>query len=246
MTSTPPPLRLFVLHHAGGSHLLYRHWPAHLPRTWTVQLLDAPGHGLRLDEPSIADARRLADHLLDTIEPELDGPYVLFGHSMGALLAYEIARRALHHGVPTPGWLGLSARPAPRHTQNPTSYHALSDAQLQHHLRQLGGTPHDIFDDPQMWDLYNTVIRSDLRLVENWQQPAADADPLPVPLTAYAGSRDHHAPPPQMAPWKHHTRHFLGLKVFEGGHFYFQDDPRPLLRHVERHATAALTTTTAQ
>ncbi|MFH9735249.1 thioesterase domain-containing protein [Streptomyces sp. NPDC017260] len=69
MDSTRPALRLFVMHHAGGSHLLYRTWPAALPDIWDVRLLDAPGHGLLLDQPRIPDAGRLADHLLRHVEP---------------------------------------------------------------------------------------------------------------------------------------------------------------------------------
>jgi surfactin synthase thioesterase subunit len=92
MDSTRPAPRLFVLHHAGGSHVLYRRWAAGLPDTWDVRLLDAPGHGLLPDLPRIDDAHRLADFLLRGVESELDRPYALFGHVMGALVAYEITR----------------------------------------------------------------------------------------------------------------------------------------------------------
>lgn len=75
--------------------------------------------------------------------------------------------------------------------------------------------------------------------MENWR-PAPGAAPLPVALSAFAGAEDHHASPARMAGWEEYTDHFLGLRVFEGGHFYFQDDPGPLLRQIERDATTAL------
>lgn len=239
MDSTRPALRLFVLHHAGGSHLLYRHWPAGLPDTWDVRLLDAPGHGLLLDLPQIADAGRLADFLLRGIEPELTCPYALFGHSMGALVMYEITRRAVDRGLPLPVWLGVSARSAPQPAGPGARYHELPDAELRARLKLLGGMPDGILDDPDLWALFNPIIRADLRLVENWH-PAPDTGPLPVALSAYAGGEDHSASPPRMTGWEEHTEHFLGLRVFDGGHFYFQDDPGPLLRQIERDATAAL------
>jgi surfactin synthase thioesterase subunit len=239
MDSTRPALRLFVLHHAGGSHLLYRHWPAELPDTWDVRLLDAPGHGLLLDLPQITDAGRLADFLLRSIEPELTCPYALFGHSMGALVTYEITRRAVDRGLPLPVWVGVSARSAPQSAEQRTRYHELPDAELRTHLKLLDGTPDGVLDDPDLWVLFEPIIRADLGLVENWR-PAPGTGPLPMALSAFAGGADHSAPPPQMADWEGHTEHFLGLRVFDGGHFYFQDDPRPLLRQIERDATTAL------
>ncbi|MEW2371529.1 alpha/beta fold hydrolase [Streptomyces sp. NPDC006656] len=239
MDSSRPALRLFVLHHAGGSHLPYRHWPAGLPDTWDVRLLDAPGHGFFLDLPPFTDAGRLAEFLLDGVEAELTCPYALFGHSMGALVAYEMTRRAAARGLPLPVWIGVSARTAPQPAGPAEPYHELPDAQLRRRLELLGGTPEGIFDDPELWAVFAPVIRADLRLVEQWR-PAPGAGPLPVALSAYAGAADAHASPARMAGWARHTERFLGLRVLDGGHFYFQGDPRPLLRLIERDATTAL------
>ncbi|MFB6819375.1 thioesterase II family protein [Streptomyces sp. NPDC056347] len=239
MDSTRPALRLFVFHHAGGSHLLYRAWPSRLPGSWDVRLMDAPGHGRLLDLPYITDARRLADFFVRRIEPELTCPYAFFGHSMGGLVAYEITRLLAARGRPLPVWLGVSGRAAPRPTDLPSPRHALPDSELQTHLELLGGTPDEVFDNPTLWARFAPVIRADLQLAETWR-PDPDAGPLPVALSAYAGREDHFVPPRDMAGWQEHTDRFLGLTVLDGGHFYFQDDPGPLLAHVERDAAAAL------
>ncbi|MFF4911041.1 thioesterase II family protein [Streptomyces sp. NPDC001260] len=239
MNSPRPALRLFVLHHAGGSHLLYRNWPARLPETWDVRLLDAPGHGHLLDQPQISDAGRLADVLLSGIEPELTCPYALFGHSMGALLTYEITRRIVDRGLPLPVWVGVSARVAPQLATQRSWYHELTDGDLRSRLKGLGGTPAGVLDDPELWAVFEPIIRADLRLVENWR-PAPDAGPLPVALSAYAGGEDESSSPLRMTGWEEHSEHFMGLRVFDGGHFYFVDDPGPLLRQIEADATTAL------
>jgi surfactin synthase thioesterase subunit len=239
MDSTRPALRLFVFHHAGGSHLLYRHWPAGLPDTWDVRLLDAPGRGRSLDLPQIADAGRLADFFLRRIEPELTGPYAFFGHSMGGLMAYEITCRLAARGRRLPVWIGVSGRGAPRPEAAGERRHERSDAELQTHLELLGGTPDEVFDNPELWARFAPVIRADLNLVENWR-PEPGAVPLPVALSAYGGSEDHFVPPGRMTGWEEHTERFLGLRVFDGGHFYFQDDPGPLLRQIEQDVTVAL------
>lgn len=236
MDSTRPALRLFVLHHAGGSHLPYRHWSAALPRTWDVRLLDAPGHGYLLDQPLLSDAGHLADFLLHGIAPELDCPYALFGHSMGAIVAYEMIRGLDDRGLPLPVWAGFSARPAPRWGEAGEPYHELPDAELRRRLRLLGGTPDEVFDSPDLWARFEPMIRADLRLVETWRPGTA---PLPVALSAYAGFDDRFAAPRQMAGWAEHTAHFLGVRGFAGGHFYFQDDPGPLLRQIAYDVTTA-------
>ncbi|MGW1216655.1 thioesterase II family protein [Streptomyces sp. NPDC002499] len=239
MKSTPPVLRLFVLHHAGGSHLLYRTWPAGLPDTWDVRLLDAPGHGHLLDLPRITDVGDLAEFLLRDIGPDPACPYALFGHSMGAVLAYEITRRLVDRGLPAPVWIGVSAHAAPQSTRREDEYQELSGAGLRTYLKLMGGTPDEVLDDPDLWELFEPIIRADLRLVDTWR-PAPDAGPLPVALSAYAGTEDHSAAPPRMAGWQEHTGQFLGLRAFDGGHFYFVDDPGPLLRQIERDVSEAL------
>ncbi|MDN3028485.1 alpha/beta fold hydrolase [Streptomyces sp. S.PB5] len=239
MDGTRPELRLFVLHHAGGSHVPYRRWPAGLPDTWDVRLLDAPGHGHLLDLPQISDAGRLADFLIDAVKPELTCPYALFGHSMGALVSYEMTRRLVGRGLPLPVWVGVSARPAPQSAGPVSAYHELPEAELRSRLQALDGTPEGVFDDPELWALLEPVIRADLRLVESWR-PGPDTGPLPVALSAFAGREDHSASPARMAGWEEHAEHFLGLRVFDGGHFYFQDDPGPLLRQIARDAATAL------
>ncbi|GGS25468.1 thioesterase [Streptomyces aureoverticillatus] len=262
MDATEPELRLFVLHHAGGSHVPYRHWPALLPGQWDVRLLDAPGRGRLGHLPQLDHAGRLADFFLRRLHGELQAPYAFFGHSMGALVAYEMTLQLAARGQELPVWLGLSARgaPHPDHTNNNKNNnknsdtdngtdngtgggeqrHKLSDAALQTHLELLGGTPDEVFDNPDLWALYDPLIRGDLRLVETWR-PQAGTPPLPVPLSVFAGSEDTSVPARQLAGWERHTERFLGLRVLDGGHFYFQDDPVPLLARIRQDVATALT-----
>ncbi|MFF9908900.1 thioesterase II family protein [Streptomyces olivaceus] len=241
MDATAPHLRLFVLHHAGGSHVTYRRWPALLPRQWEVTLLDAPGRGRLGHLPQLDNAGRLADFFLRRLQGELRAPYAFFGHSMGALIAYEMTLRLAARGRVLPVWLGLSARGAPRPGGEDKQHHRLSDAELQTHLELLGGTPEEVFEQPDLWALYDPLIRGDLRLVETWR-PQAGTAPLPVPLSVFAGSEDTSVPARRLAGWEQHTDHFLGLRVMDGGHFYFQDDPEPLLGRIRQDLAAALMT----
>jgi surfactin synthase thioesterase subunit len=233
------PLRLFVFHHAGGSHLLYREWPARLPAHWDVRLMDAPGRGRLTGEPPIDDAGELAAFFLRRLAADLTGPFAFFGHSMGALVAYEMTRRLAAEGRELPVWLGLSARGAPRPLGENTRRHALPDEELRLHLAAMGGTPVEVLRDPDLWEMFAPAIRNDLKLVESWR-PLADTPALTMPVAVYGGMKDVVVPPERLAAWEQHAEHFQGLRMSEGGHFYFQADPRPLLDLITRDTTAAL------
>ncbi|MER5886589.1 alpha/beta fold hydrolase [Streptomyces sp. NPDC001941] len=232
-------LRLFVFHHAGGSHLLYRDWPARFPAGWDVRLVDAPGHGLLGDQPTLTEAHALVDHFLRTLGPELTGRYALFGHSMGGLVAYELTRRLLAEGRTPPLWLGLSARGTPRPEGDGTTRHLLDDAGLRRELAAMGGTPAAVLDDPELWEVFGPAIRGDLRLVETWR-PTRQGGPLPVPVSVFGGTRDEVAPPGRLAGWSDLTTRFLGLHLFDGGHFYFQQDPTALTEQIADDLHCAL------
>ncbi|MFJ9033478.1 thioesterase II family protein [Streptomyces sp. NPDC102274] len=232
-------LRLFVFHHAGGSHLPYRDWPGRFPAGWEVRPVDAPGRGLLAERPSIGDADRLVDHFRRELDAGLEGRYALFGHSMGGLVAYELTRRLLAEGRTPPVWLGLSARGTPRPGGDGTRRHLLRDTELRRELAAMGGTPAAALEDPELWRLFGPAIRADLRLVETWR-PAPDPVPLPVPLSVFGGTGDTVAPPARLAGWADRAEHFLGMHLFEGGHFYFQPDPTALTGRITEDIRRAL------
>ncbi|MFC8919398.1 thioesterase II family protein [Streptomyces sp. NPDC047821] len=232
-------LRLFVFHHAGGSHLPYRDWPGRFPAEWDVRPVDAPGRGLRADRRPIEDAGLLVEHFLTELDADLDGPYALFGHSMGGLVAYELTRRVLAEGRTPPVWLGMSARGVPRPDGEGTRRHLLPDDLLRRELAAMGGTPAAVLEEPELWEIFAPAIRGDLRLVETWR-PTPDPAPLPVPLSVFGGTRDAVAPPARLAGWAERAEHFLGLHLFEGGHFYFQPDPTELTGRITADVRRAL------
>ncbi|MEV3994007.1 alpha/beta fold hydrolase [Streptomyces sp. NPDC049837] len=232
-------LRLFVFHHAGGSHLPYRDWRGRFPAGWDVRTVDAPGRGLKGNRPPIGDAEGLVEHFLGELGGELGGRYALFGHSMGGLVAYELTRRLLAEGRTPPVWLGLSARGTPRPGGEGTRRHLLPDDLLRRELAAMGGTPAAVLEEPELWEIFAPAIRGDLRLVETWR-PAPDPAPLPVPLSVFGGTRDAVAPPERLEGWAERAEHFLGLHLFEGGHFYFLPDPAELTGRITEDVRRAL------
>lgn len=217
-----PQLRLFVFHHSGGSHLMYRDWPSHFPANWDVQIPDAPGRGPHDRRPPLMDAGALIEYFLHELDSRLSNRFAFFGHSLGGMVAYELTRRLIGLGRTPPVWLGVSARGTLHPDGDGTSRHALSDAELRGELVAMGGTAPSVLDHQELWALFAPTIRSDLRISETWRTEPL-TEPLPVPLSVFGGTRDHIAPPHRLDGWAAASRRFMGLHLFDGGHFYFKD-----------------------
>ncbi|MDT0321414.1 thioesterase domain-containing protein [Streptomyces millisiae] len=222
-----PAARLFLFHHAGGSHLLYRGWAEHFPQDWDLCLLEAPGRGHLQALPLIDDCDRLVDYFHTAIAPLLGQPFGFFGHSMGALIAYQLTRRLHHQGGPLPTWLGVSAYGAPRAGADDSHPHLMPDDELRGWLRSVGGSPPQLLDNDDVWHKFAPVFRSDFTLVDTWAPPRSP-EPLPVPLSVFAGRHDKLIGEDRLLAWRAFTTHFRGLERYEGDHFYLMKHPQLL------------------
>lgn len=234
-----PAARLFLLHHAGGSHLLYRGWAEQFPEDWELCLLEAPGRGNLQALPLIDDCDRLVDYFRAAIAPLLDRPFGFFGHSMGALIAYQLTRRLLDEGEPLPTWLGVSAYGAPRgHADADSSPHLMADDELRAWLRSGGGSPPQLLDNDDVWRKFAPVFRSDFKLVDTWAPPRSP-EPLPVPLSVFAGVHDKLISEDRLVAWRVLTADFRGLQRYDGGHFYLMDHHQKLAAAITAAMRAA-------
>ncbi|GAA3155568.1 alpha/beta fold hydrolase [Streptomyces rameus] len=216
-----PELRLVVFHHAGGSAAQYFPLTRVTPPGWEVLLLDLPGRGKRHDRRPVGSVRELVGVTVRDVLPFTEtAPLALFGHSLGAVLAYETARVLEAAGRP-PAWLGVSGRVAPRRSA-PVALpdHALSDGELMKQLTRMGGMHPRIDELPEFRERFLRLVRTDLGAVARYR-PDPARTPLSVPLTAFGGSDDVWAPPSELGEWAAETRGDFRLRVFAGGHFHF-------------------------
>ncbi|MEU6769519.1 alpha/beta fold hydrolase [Streptomyces sp. NPDC046853] len=228
-----PALRLFLLHHVGGSSLAFSNWPQWFPADWDICLVETPGRG-RLAHLAPYDcvtslARGFTDSLndlrrtTDTLDL-LDAPFALYGHSMGGLVAYETTLWLTKRGRPAPVWMGISACGSPdvaSAADTPPPLHTLPGAQLREALRQWGGLPPAAFEDDGLWALLEPRIRADFALVENWRAPSADQGRISVPLSLFGGIDDPLVSAKDLLTWGHRADRLVGQHFFPGGHFYF-------------------------
>jgi surfactin synthase thioesterase subunit len=235
-----PALRFVGFHHAGGSAAVYHPIARGLPPDWDVLLLDLPGHGTRRTEPLLRDMDQVIEQVVRDVAGCLDGPYALFGHSMGAIVAIEAGRR-LTAACGPPVWVGVSGRSAPLTEGLGTRRLSdLYDSKLFAALSELGGTPARINEVPEFKELFLRVVRADFEAVDSYR-PESDRIPLPCPLTAFGGITDSWALPASLPSWEYETVAHFRQCLFPGGHFYFLDSAfAALAREIRTEVRAAL------
>jgi medium-chain acyl-[acyl-carrier-protein] hydrolase len=217
-----PGLRLFCLPHAGGSAGAFGTWRRWLPRQVRLTPVELPGHGTRLTEPLIADWQPLLDDLYRVIAGQIDGPFAIFGHSLGALLAFETSRMLLRRAGVSPVLLVAAGRNGPSAPPSYRPIHDLPDSPFLDALRRLGGVPDALLRNAELRQLFLPGVRTDLRLAERYAR--RPGPPLACPVLAFAGRRDVMTDHAGVLAWTRETTAGCDLVFVDGGHFFLQDD----------------------
>jgi medium-chain acyl-[acyl-carrier-protein] hydrolase len=231
MTPEPRPaatLQLYCVPHAGRGATLFMPWRALLPPWIALSAVQLPGRERRYREPPLRRISAIAEALAAELQPRIDRPYALFGHSMGALISYETTRALRRRGAPLPLALFLSGRRAPTVPDDDPPVHSLSDAEfIAAMCIRYNGIPQVILDQPDMMRMLLPAMRADIEALETYSH--APGEPLPVPFFVYGGRDDTQLAAENIAEWPHLTTETCALRTFPGGHFYLQDDPAPVI-----------------
>jgi surfactin synthase thioesterase subunit len=224
-------VRLYCLPHAGGSASTYRVWAGRLGRVGVcpVQL---PGRETRLRETPHTRMETVVGELADVVLADAAGPYAVYGHSLGALVGFELLRELARRGAPPPVHLVVSGSPAP-HADSPDddpSTVGMTDDQAVALLRRLGGTPEWALTDPTVLRMVLPPFRADFTIKETYAY--RPGPPLNVPITALAGTSDPRATPTEMKAWRDQTLGRFRLHTLEGGHFAVLEHPDRTAAHL--------------
>lgn len=222
-------LRLFCFPFAGGSAQDFEPLAARLPRQIEVVGVDYPGRRSRFGEEPLAQLDLLVRDLAINIRSMLDRPFAFYGHSNGALVAFELARRLPGMYFRAPEQLILGAKRSPTlGAEDPM--HQLPDQQFIARLRDYQGTPEQVLESAELMDVFLPILRADFALSETHE--LTDPTPVQVPLYAIAGRQDPLATPAMMAAWESLTSKGFELKELEAGHFFLSSIPDALARTI--------------
>ncbi|MBO4209382.1 thioesterase II family protein [Micromonospora echinofusca] len=208
--------------YAGGDSRAYRSWSGLLPAGLSVHPARLPGRERRWDEPVPALLTDLAMTVAADVSIAFPGRYVLFGHSMGALLAFEVARVLSRLDRP-PAALVVSGCPPPGSVARTRRFTGLTDEELGEWLRTGGGVPAEVLADPALRAYVLPIVRADLKLFEGYRyQPRT---PLTCPVVYYGATPDGTPDERVVAGWREQTSGPFETRTFAGNHFWFTDCP---------------------
>lgn len=242
VTPQPKPdatTRVFFFPYAGGGPAAFAKWCNGLndsfrlgsTRAFSGLAVHYPGRGSRHSEPPLTDLRALVENLSQAIPPLLDKPFAFFGHSLGGLIAFELARTLRRKGLAQPNILFVSACAAPQLPNPHPQFHQLPDVEFANELKKLNGIPPEILQNRELMQLALPTIRADFEMVETYQYQA-DV-PLACPIVALGGLDDARVSREQLEGWAMHTNDSFESQFFAGGHFFLTTAHEAVLKFVE-------------
>lgn len=227
-------LNLFCFPYAGGGAQIFHNWQKAFPPSTGVQVwpVQYPGRGSRLREKPFTRCASLVEALAPAVLPLTDRPFALFGHSMGATIAFELARLLREHHGREPAQLFVSGRRAPQVPEEEPATHHLPDPEFIVELRRLNGTPAEVLDHPELMQLMLPVIRADFTLTQTYTY--TPAPPLSCPISIFGGLDDQDVTREHLAGWCEQTEGQCSMRMFAGNHFFLQSAEGTILEVVRQ------------
>lgn len=221
-------LRLFCFPYAGGDPYIFRKWSRWLPEYIGLHAVHLPGRGVRIQSAPVDKLDPIVNAVVEALQPMQDKPFAFFGHSMGALLAFETARALRRQKFCGPCLLFASACKPPPMLGQHEKFSDLSDEAFIQRINDLGGTPPEVLENKELRALLLPMLRADFAVIDTYKYELAA--PLACPITVISGTQDEDACGPIMAGWNQETAQKLLFHEIQGGHFFIHTAETELQR----------------
>jgi surfactin synthase thioesterase subunit len=223
-------IRLFCLPYAGGGASVYRLWLSGLPSFVELCPIQLPGRENRFRDRMFTSLPPLVQAIAQAIYPHLDKPFVFFGHSMGAKLAFELARLLRREHGPEPLHLFVSGHGAPHIAGTEAPIHTLPDAEFIREVQRYEGLPQEVLESEELMRYLVPILRADFSVNETYVY--TEEAPLRSSITAYGGLRDENVSRDDIEAWREQTTTSFDFLMFPGGHFFLQTEGVFFLREL--------------
>jgi surfactin synthase thioesterase subunit len=232
-------LKLFCFPFAGGAAQTFRLWHEDLPAEIQVCPIQLPGRWTRLREPPFMAMKPLVEAVVEALLPELDRPFALYGHSLGALVAFETARMLRSRGGPRAEHLVVSSRRAP-HLPNLLGpiYDLPDEAFVVQMRKRYDGIPREVLASPELLEILLPAIKADMSVYDTYRY--MEDPPLECPITVFGGRDDATAPLTDLQEWEAQTASECVVQIFPGGHFFIADSKDAFFGELSRALEACL------
>ncbi|WP_274651222.1 thioesterase II family protein [Paenibacillus humicola] len=231
-------IKLYCFPSAGGTAQIYHGWFNFVDEAIELVPMEYSGRGRRFPQPLLTDLADVVDDLYSMMQPDVDRmPYMMFGHSMGSLIAYELTKKLMQQGKRMPLHLFFSGRSSPNRPATKKRHH-LADDELKEEIVQFGGTPPELLNDPEFSRMFLPIIRADMKAVETYT-PDEEIIPLSCNISICNGKQDHLVA--HLEEWRAYTSEEIEFRLFEGGHFYIRDCAKEVVEAVNHKALQYLT-----
>jgi medium-chain acyl-[acyl-carrier-protein] hydrolase len=232
-------MRLFCFPYAGGGASIFHRWAEYLPQNVEVCAVQLPGREDRLPEQAFSTMSSLLEALIPVLTPYLDMPYAFFGHSMGGLISFELARYFCQTDEsPAPFHLFVSGRSAPQLPDLEPPSHDLPEPEFIEELRRLKGTPEKILQNAELLRLLLPLLRADFSLCETYRY--TQGKPIPCPISAFGGLYDLDVTREAIGAWRTQTSEQFKMRFFDGDHFFIHKEQTSLLQSLTRDLFSGL------
>lgn len=222
-------IRLFCFPYAGGGAAVYGDWSDALPSEVEVFRVQSPGRENRLREQPFTRLQPFVETLANVVRPYLDMPFSFFGHSVGALVCFELARYLRKQDGLSPALLFVSGRGAPHIPGPDPPIHQLPETEFVEEVRsRYDGIPEAVLQDAELMQLILPVLRADMAVSETYVYE--NDDPLGCPISVFGGLQDRKVRQQDLPAWRDLTRSSFTLRMFPGNHFFLQGNRTPLLQ----------------
>ena len=228
--TTTARVRLFCFPYAGGAAHIFRQWQQSLPAAVELCAVQPPGRGSRMTEQPVINLSDLIAAAAPALGSYLELPFAFFGHSMGALIAFELARHLRRAGGEGPTHLFLSGCRAPQRACAIT--YNLPEPEFLAEIRRLNGTPPEVLEQPELLAFMLPLLRADFAVVQTYEY--AEEPPLACPLTVFGGLQDEDVSVESLEAWREHTSAAFSLRMLPGDHFFLHSSQGPLLEVISR------------